>query len=181
MTNFSTSTDVIRVLVVPTIMHKPQQQQEIDIKQMSANDLDTLRRKDPFLYHSIPQVNKATLSVKTVDHSKVLKDTASASTQASSPSSDDASSSSSSSSSCSTNTMVVARKTRITTEVAPSQLLDELIYGGLDSTSTSSNSNTDDDDSSEECCSSIAILDELMDSIRDYNFPRHYTEEHLDQ
>ena len=164
MTNNSTSTDVIRVLVVPTIMHKPQQEQEIDIRNMSANDLDTLRRKDPFLYHSIPQVNKATLSVKTVDHSKVLKDTASSKSYASS---------SSSSSSCSTtNTMIVSRKTRITTEVAPSMLLDELIYdGGLD-TSTSS---TDDDDSSEECCSSIAILDELMDSVRDYNFPRHYT------
>jgi len=165
MTNYSTSTDVIRVLVVPTIMHKPQKEQEIDIKKMSANDLDTLRRKDPFLYHSIPQVNKATLPVKTVDHSKVLKDTATSAT-----------SSSSSSSSCSTS-MVVARKTRITTEVAPSMLLDELIYdGGLD-TSTSST----DDDSSEECCSSIAILDELMDSVRDYNFPSHYTEEHLGQ
>ena len=178
MTNFSTSTDVIRVLVVPTIMHKPQQKQEIDIKQMSANDLDTLRRKDPFLYHSIPQVNKATLSIKTVDHSKVLKDTAST-LQASSSPSDDASSSSSSSS-CSTNTMIVSRKTRITTEVAPSMLLDELIYDeGLD---TSTSSNTDDDSSSEEeCCSSIAILDELMDSVRDYNFPSHYTEEHLGQ
>jgi len=174
MTNYSTSTDVIRVLVVPTIMHKPQKEQEIDIRNMSVNDLDTLRRKDPFLYHSIPQVNKATLSVKTVDHSKVLKDTAST-LQASSSSSDDASSSSSSS--CSTNTMVVSRKTRITTEVAPSMLLDELIYdGGLD-TSTS----TTDDTSSEECCSSIAILDELMDSVRDYNFPGHYTEEHLGQ
>ena len=170
MTNFSTSTDVIRVLVVPTIMHKPQQKQEVDIRQMSAHDLDTLRRKDPFLYHSIPQVNKATLSVKTIDHSKVLKDTAS--THASSSSSDE--SSSSSSSTCSTNTMIVSRKTRITTEVAPSLLLDELIYGGLD-TSTSS---TDD---SEDCCSSIAILDELMDSVRDYNFPGHYTEEHLGQ
>ena len=170
MTNFSTSTDVIRVLVVPTIMHKPQQQQEIDIRNMSANDLDTLRRKDPFLYHSIPQVNKATLSVKTVDHSKVLKDTATRS------SSSLESSSSSSSSSCSS-TMIVSRKTRITTEVAPSMLLDELIYGGLD-TSTSS---TDNDGSSEECCSSIAILDELMDSVRDYNFPGHYTEEHLGQ
>jgi len=73
--------------------------------------------------------------------------------------------------------MVVSRKTRITTEVAPSMLLDELIYdGGLD-TSTS----TTDDTSSEECCSSIAILDELMDSVRDYNFPGHYTEEHLGQ
>jgi len=174
MTNYSTSTDVIRVLVVPTIMHKPQKEQEIDITKMSANDLDTLRRKDPFLYHSIPQVNKATLSVKTVDHSKVLKDTAST-LQASSSLSDDASSSSSS---CSTNTMMVSRKTRITTEVAPSMLLDELIYGGLDlDTSTSST----DDDSSEECCSSIAILDELMDGVRDYNFPRHYTEEHLGQ
>ena len=149
MTNFSTSTDVIRVLTVPTIMHKPQQEQEIDIRKMSANDLDTLRRKDPFLYHSIPQVNKATLSVKTVDHSKVLKDTAS------STSSSLESSSSSSSSSCSTsNTMVVSRKTRITTEVAPSMLLDELIYGGLDT----SISSTDD---SEDCCSSIAILDEF--------------------
>jgi len=162
-------------------MHKPQQEQEIDIKKMSANDLDTLRRKDPFLYHSIPQVqvNKATLSVKTVDHSKVLKDTATSATSSSSLSSSDDASSSSSSSSCSTNTMMVSRKTRITTEVAPSMLLDELIYdGGLD-TSTSS---TEDDSSSEECCSSsIAILDELMDSVRDYNFPSHYTEEHLGQ
>lgn len=168
MTNYSTSTDVIRVLVVPTIMNKPQQQQEIDIRQMSANDLDTLRRKDPFLYHSIPQVNKATLSVKTVDHSKVLKDTATRSSSS-------LESSSSSSSSCSS-TMIVSRKTRITTEVAPSLLLDELIYEGLD---TSTISSTDDDDSSEECCSSIAILDELMDSVRDYNFPS--TEEHLGQ
>jgi len=156
-------------------MHKPQKEQEIDITKMSANDLDTLRRKDPFLYHSIPQVNKATLSVKTVDHSKVLKDTASATSLSSLSSSDDASSSSSSS--CSTS-MVVARKTRITTEVAPSMLLEELIYGGLD---TSTSSTDDDDDSSEECCSSIAILDELMDSVRDYNFPGHYTEEHLGQ
>ena len=70
--------------------------------------------------------------------------------------------------------MVVSRKTRITTEVAPSMLLDELIYGGLDT----SISSTDD---SEDCCSSIAILDELMDSVRDYNFPGHYTEEHLGQ
>ncbi len=57
---------------------------------------------DPFLYYSIPEVNKATLSNKEIDYSKAKQSAA-----------------------------IVRRKARLTFECHPSLAMDELLLGEL--------------------------------------------------
>ena len=47
---------------------------KIDLKQMSENDIISLKESDPFMYHSIPAVYKANLNLKETEDviSKVL-------------------------------------------------------------------------------------------------------------
>ena len=71
---------VLQQIQVPTKTASPedtsndQQQKEIDIRQFNVDDLKLLKTKDPFLYYSIPALNKAKLTSKTVDHNQVLQD-----------------------------------------------------------------------------------------------------------
>jgi len=51
---------------------------KIDISKLNKDELKKLKTQDPFLYYSIPEVNKAELSGMPVDHTKVLQDTSSA-------------------------------------------------------------------------------------------------------
>jgi len=53
-------------------------QEKIDISKLNEDELKKLKTQDPFLYYSIPEVNKAELSGMPVDHTKVLRDTSSA-------------------------------------------------------------------------------------------------------
>ena len=53
-------------------------QDKIDISKLNEDELKNLKTQDPFLYYSIPGVNKAELSGMPVDHTKVLQDTSSA-------------------------------------------------------------------------------------------------------
>ena len=47
----------------------------IDLRSLSSpEDLAALKKEDPFMYHSIPSVHKATLAFETVDHSKLIVD-----------------------------------------------------------------------------------------------------------
>ena len=45
---------------------------KIDLRDLSESDLDVLRREDPFMYHSIPSVYRATLRLEDVDHSALV-------------------------------------------------------------------------------------------------------------
>ena len=71
--------NVLQQIQVPTKTVSPdstndQQRKEIDIRQFNVDDLKLLKSQDPFLYYSIPAVNKAKLTSKAVDHNKVLQD-----------------------------------------------------------------------------------------------------------
>ena len=70
--------NVLQQIQVPTKTASPdtkdQQRKEIDIRQFNVDELKLLKTQDPFLYYSIPAVNKAKLTSKTVDHHQVLQD-----------------------------------------------------------------------------------------------------------
>ena len=102
MTN--SNSDIIRVMQVPTIRQQ-QQPKVINVKELNEDELKLLKKQDPFLYYSIPAVKKAKLiNIKPIDHTEVLKETARSSDSG-----------------------MVSRKTRVSTECAPSMLLDDLI------------------------------------------------------
>mmetsp|Transcript_15797 Transcript_15797/g.26975 ORF Transcript_15797/g.26975 Transcript_15797/m.26975 type:complete len:144 (+) Transcript_15797:124-555(+) len=79
---------------------------EIDLRDLSEADLNSLQRKDPFMYHSIPSIHKAKLFNKDIDHSNLT-------TQESE--NDDLTSS------------IVSRKSRISTECHMSVLMEDLL------------------------------------------------------
>ncbi|KAK1746241.1 hypothetical protein QTG54_002848 [Skeletonema marinoi] len=56
-------------ILVPTFPDK-KDEEELDLQSLTEEDLKLLKKTDPFLYYSIPAVNKAALSLKKVDHSK---------------------------------------------------------------------------------------------------------------
>mmetsp|Transcript_9933 Transcript_9933/g.17855 ORF Transcript_9933/g.17855 Transcript_9933/m.17855 type:complete len:118 (+) Transcript_9933:107-460(+) len=43
----------------------------LDIKNLSEDDLKSLRKNDPFLYHSIPGIRRAAIFHKSIDHSNM--------------------------------------------------------------------------------------------------------------
>lgn len=53
-----------------TIKNKPTA--EIDLSRLNKVDLISLSRTDPFMFHSIPAVNKAKLTMKNIDYSTVM-------------------------------------------------------------------------------------------------------------
>ena len=81
---------------VPTFTTKPTA--EIDLSQLSENDLSSLQQKDAFMYYSIPSVHKARLYLKDLDHSKLVAPTA-----------------------------IVSRKSRVSTECHMDVLLEDLL------------------------------------------------------
>lgn len=97
------------IISVPTkaASNSKHQPPQIDISKLNEDDLKILKTQDPFLYHSIPSVNKAKLTIKPIDHTRVIQD-ASATTLESSSSS------------------MISRKTRVTTECHATLILDDL-------------------------------------------------------
>ena len=83
-----------------------QQPPQLDISKLNEDDLKLLKSQDPFLYHSIPSVNKAKLTIKPIDHARVIQD-ASATTLESSA--------------------VISRRTRVSTECHATLILDDLM------------------------------------------------------
>ena len=100
----SSNPDIVRVMQVPTI-RPPQQQQPkvINVDHLNEDELKLLKKQDPFLYYSIPAVKKAT-NCKPIDHTEVIREAARSSGSG-----------------------MISRKTRVSTECAPSMLLDGLI------------------------------------------------------
>jgi len=96
-TRMINSTEQI-LFLVPTI--KEEHHQEMDMHRLSENDLKTLRTKDPFMYHSIPEVHTATFTLQEVEYANTI------SSQASS---------------------TVTRKSRVSTECHPSLLTKEFL------------------------------------------------------
>ncbi|KAL3773075.1 hypothetical protein ACHAW5_007290 [Stephanodiscus triporus] len=93
------SSQSIRVPTTKQVHHR-----EIDMHRLSENDLRTLRTKDPFMYHSIPAVHKATITLQEVDNAKTL---------------------------LSQESSVVTRKSRLSTECHMSLLMDEEFHDAL--------------------------------------------------
>lgn len=98
---------IIRLPIEPpaATSKKPQPVETIDLSLLTEQDLTSLKHSDPFLYHSIPFVQKATLALKEVDHAKLLLD---------SPSSSSSSS-------------IVTRKTQLATECHESAPIEDLL------------------------------------------------------
>ena len=93
------STESNLFVLVQTI--KEEHHQKMDMRRLSENALKTLRTKDPFMYHSIPEVHRATFTLQEVEYAKII------SSQASS---------------------IVTRKSRVSTECHPSQLMEEFLH-----------------------------------------------------
>eukprot|EP00970_Alexandrium_tamarense_P010495 scaffold2151_cov178-Alexandrium_tamarense.AAC.12 len=51
------STGLIETIRVPTIFTKPTK--KIDVHHLNTNELESIEKEDPFLYHSIPTVHRA--------------------------------------------------------------------------------------------------------------------------
>ncbi|KAK1746273.1 hypothetical protein QTG54_002880 [Skeletonema marinoi] len=90
--------EVPATILVPTFPDK-KDEEELDLQSLTEEDLKLLKKTDPFLYYSIPGVNKAALSLKKVDHSKASQSTK------------------------------VTRKARLSFECHPSLAMDELLVG----------------------------------------------------
>ena len=99
--------DIVRVMQVPTI-RPPQKQQpkKIIVDLLNEDELILLKKQDPFLYYSIPAAKRAAKPTKDkpIDHTEVIREAARSS-----------------------GIGMISRKTRVSTECAPSMLLDGLI------------------------------------------------------
>ena len=102
------SHQVPEVLRVPTFKAVAPRAIEIDVSKLDEAELRTLQKNDPFLYHSIPAVHKATLSLDDIEYANIKSQPEDAPKA-----------------SCSAK---VLRKTRLSTESHMSVLLEDLIY-----------------------------------------------------
>ena len=102
----SSNPDIVHVMQVPTIRHPQKEPKVINVNQLNEDELKLLKKQDPFLYYSIPAVKKAVnaINCKPIDHTEVIRETARTSGSG-----------------------MISRKTRVSTECAPSMLLDGLI------------------------------------------------------
>ena len=107
-----------RHIVVPTYSQEPETEpKEVDVGNLSIEDLQSLKEQDPFLYYSIPGVRRAELHSQEVDMSKLLVD--------------DRSGRGSSATSSSTK---VKRCTRLSFECHTDVLLEDFFLGELEET-----------------------------------------------
>ena len=58
-------------ICAPSGKFAPPRTRSVDVDSLSEADLASLRKSDPFMYHSIPAVHRATLSIKDVDPADV--------------------------------------------------------------------------------------------------------------
>ena len=114
----SSNSDIVCVMQVPTIRPPKQQQPKvINVNHLNEDELKLLKKQDPFLYYSIPAVKKAvnTINCKPIDNTEVIREAARSSGSG-----------------------MISRKTRVSTECAPSMLLDDLISYGEEEAKPSS-------------------------------------------
>lgn len=83
---------------VPTF--RREHHQEMDIRCLSENDLETLWTKDPFMYHSIPSAHRAAFTFQEVDNATTI---------------------------LSQLNCIVTRKSRVSTECHPCLMMEELL------------------------------------------------------
>ena len=57
----------------PAALREPKR--EIDLRQVSANDLEEIEKQDPFMYFSIPEVRDAKLHMREIDMTKLREGT----------------------------------------------------------------------------------------------------------
>jgi len=79
---------------------------------LNEDELKLLKKQDPFLYYSIPAAKRAAklTNCKPIDHTEVIRETVRPSGSG-----------------------MISRKTRVSTECAPSMLLGDLILHGEES------------------------------------------------
>src|SRR6056300_1202326 len=104
-------------IVVPTTASSPEQREVFDISNLSNDDLQALRKKDPFLYYSIPSVRRAELGFSDSSSSCSSKGLDSSASAAAAMSDDDKSSAST----------TVKRCTRVSFECHTDLLLEEYL------------------------------------------------------
>ena len=98
--------DIIISVPTKTASNSKHQPPQIDISKLNEDDLKILKTQDPFLYHSIPSVNKAKLTIKPIDHTRVIQDATAATALESSS--------------------MISRRTRVSTECHATLILDDL-------------------------------------------------------
>ena len=96
--------------------------QTIDLRGMSIDDLLSLKTTDPFMYNSIPAVEKANRLLKSVDHQQIVE---SANHEQIASSTEDTCSLPQQVHQRNQHSSIVYRKRRLSTESDPSLLLDE--------------------------------------------------------
>jgi len=62
---------VLQIHTVPTQFSHPGECEQVDIKNMSKEDLSILRETDPFMYYSIPGVRRAKMHMQDIDASNL--------------------------------------------------------------------------------------------------------------
>jgi hypothetical protein len=121
------------VFTVPTFREKPIE--SIDISSLSSSEVDSLKEKDPFMYYSIPAVRKSAMRSQEVDHSILGGDA--------SPSSDASSQEGSRKSRKISQT--ITKKRRLSMEMHPDALMEELLNDSSFMSRISMTSGSDDD------------------------------------
>ena len=99
--------DIIISIPTKAASNSKHQPPQIDISKLNEDDLKLLKTQDPFLYHSIPSVNKAKLNIKPIDHTRVIQDATAATALESSS--------------------VISRRTRVSTECHATLILDDVM------------------------------------------------------
>ena len=70
-TSDSVRSETVLIATAPVQTPEPR---EVDISNLSPEDLQSLKEQDPFLYYSIPGVRRASLRLEDIDTSKLLED-----------------------------------------------------------------------------------------------------------
>ena len=104
--NYYCKDDIIISVPTKTASNSKHQPPQIDISTLNEDDLKLLKSQDPFLYHSIPSVNKAKLTIKPINHTQVIQDVSATTLESSA---------------------VISRRTRVSTECHATLILDDLM------------------------------------------------------
>jgi hypothetical protein len=130
------SDDSMPTFTVPTFREKPEE--SIEIQDLSPSQISSLKRKDPFMYYSIPAARRCAMRGKDLDTSLLTQD---------------ASSSCSSSGDLSSRksrkvTLKVTKQRRFSMEMHPDALMEEMLNDSqfMSTVSNISIAETNDDD-----------------------------------
>ena len=103
-------------IMVPTKLMDEKPKKEVDLGSISLDDLESLKKTDPFMYYSIPQVKRATVLMRNIDMSSLLGPPARAAHQGEAPEV----------------SQKVSRSTRHSFECHPDFFLGDLLWDDLD-------------------------------------------------